>query len=157
MKKRRKTASQPVAHPRQAARHGQAARNGQAKRKGQTGRKAAASATPRRIRTERRSAIPEHPRAPPAPNSAFTLAGDCTISETTALKEGLGRLLAEARPVTLEIAGLERVDTAAMQLIAAFVQHRERQGLAIEWHGSSPALSSAARLLGLAGLLKLPA
>ena len=79
------------------------------------------------------------------------------VSEAAELKSRLGKLIRVRRPVGLDIGGVERIDTAAMQIIAAFVRDRATRGLAVEWHGSSAALSSAARLLGLAPLLKLPA
>lgn len=78
------------------------------------------------------------------------------VSEAAALKSRLARLISERRPVALDIGRVERVDTAGMQLIAAFVRDRRRQGLAIEWHGRSATLSAAARLLGLDSLLELP-
>lgn len=79
------------------------------------------------------------------------------VAEVAGLKSRLGRLLGEPRAVSLDITRLKRIDTAAMQVIAAFIRERERQGLAVQWRGTSATLRSAADLLGLAPLLRLPA
>jgi phospholipid transport system transporter-binding protein len=79
------------------------------------------------------------------------------VADVTALKAGLGRLVRSPHPVALEIAGLERIDTAGLQVIAAFLRDRNERGLRIEWHGTSAPLASAAQLLGLAWLFRLPA
>ncbi len=79
------------------------------------------------------------------------------VSEAVSLKASLERFLEETRPVTLDIAGLQRIDTAGLQVIAAFVRERSAHGLRVEWRGSSAPLAKAARLLGLASLLNLPA
>ncbi|HET9391481.1 MAG TPA: STAS domain-containing protein [Steroidobacteraceae bacterium] len=130
MKKRKKTAIAGTA------------RSGHAARRPANGRPPAATA---------------RSRAATGREGPFTLGGECTVSEAAELKSRLGRLIRVRRPVTLDIGGVERIDTAAMQIIAAFVRDRATQGLVVQWQGSSGALSSAARLLGLAPLLKLPA
>jgi ABC-type transporter Mla MlaB component len=79
------------------------------------------------------------------------------VSEASSLKERLAALLAEPQPVTLDINALQRIDTAALQVITAFVRERSESGRAVEWHGSAPVLATAAQLLGLTSLLKLPA
>ncbi|HVO48121.1 MAG TPA: STAS domain-containing protein [Steroidobacteraceae bacterium] len=92
----------------------------------------------------------------PGPAS-FALPIDCMVADAAALKESLAGLVGDSRPVTLDVAALQRIDTAAMQLLTAFVRERDRKGLRVEWQGSAPALSNAARLLGLTSELKLPA
>jgi ABC-type transporter Mla MlaB component len=76
--------------------------------------------------------------------------------ESVALKDGLLALLESPAPVTLEINAVQRIDTAGMQLLTAFVRERESQGRQVRWRGSAPALSAAAALLGLAAVLRLP-
>src|SRR5665213_2050002 len=92
-----------------------------------------------------------------APPATFTFASECLVSEAAALKSSLAALLAEPQPVTLDIAALQRIDTAGLQVITAFVRERAVHGRPLEWQGSAPALSTAAQLLGLTSLLKLPA
>lgn len=90
------------------------------------------------------------------PAGVFVLSADCTVAESAALKTGLLEILREPTPITLDIASVQRIDTAGIQLIAAFVRERESLGLQVEWHGAAPAFTSAARLLGVAGALRLP-
>lgn len=86
----------------------------------------------------------------------LTLPPECTIASASALKEQLGGAIGHPQ-VTLDIGSLQRIDTAAMQLLACFVRERADGGHEIEWQGSAPVLGTAARLLGLTSLLKLPA
>jgi ABC-type transporter Mla MlaB component len=96
------------------------------------------------------------PAAPPA-STIFTLAAECMVSEATSLKERLTALLDEPQPVTLDVAALQRIDTAGLQVITAFVRERAESGRTVEWQGTAPVLATAAQLLGLTSLLKLPA
>ena len=79
------------------------------------------------------------------------------VSEASSLKERLAALLDEPQPVTLDVTALQRIDTAGLQLITAFVRERAGSGRAVEWQGTAPVLATAAQLLGLTSLLKLPA
>ena len=79
------------------------------------------------------------------------------MAEADSLKSALLRLLEEAQPVTLEVAAVQRIDTAALQLLAAFVRDRRTAGRQVAWRGRAAALDSAAALLGLSGMLELPA
>ena len=84
------------------------------------------------------------------------LSADCTVATSTALKSGLLEILRDPAPVTLDIASVQRIDTAGIQLIAAFVRERDALGLQVEWRGAASAFTSAARLLGVAASLRLP-
>ena len=86
----------------------------------------------------------------------FALWADCTVAESAALKSALLENLSLPTPVTLDIGCVQRIDTAGIQLIAAFVREREGLGLQVQWRGSAPAFTSATRLLGVASVLKLP-
>jgi phospholipid transport system transporter-binding protein len=88
--------------------------------------------------------------------AAFAMAAECTVADAGALKSGLAKLLEEAEAVTLDIGAVQRVDTAGLQLIATFVRERESQGRQVHWRGEAPALATAAKLLGLSAILKLP-
>jgi ABC-type transporter Mla MlaB component len=90
-------------------------------------------------------------------SNTLALAAECTVSDAGSLKERLAGLLAEPQAVTLDVTALQRIDTAGLQVITAFVRERTSQGRPVEWHGTAPVLATAARLLGLTSLLKLPA
>src|SRR5690348_9706517 len=106
----------------------------------------------------RTSRVPKAARAKarPAARGVFALAAECTISDIAPLRAGLASVLEHPSPLTLDIEAVQRIDTAAMQLVAAFVLERESQGRQVQWRGSAPVFGSAARLLGLASMLHLP-
>jgi len=114
---------------------------------------------PRETSTTRASA-PASVEPPPTsaePSTAFALTAECLIAGASTLKQSLASLLDEPRPITLDITALQRIDTAGLQLLAAFVRERAGHDRAVEWQGTAPALTSAAQLLGLTTLLGLPA
>jgi ABC-type transporter Mla MlaB component len=119
------------------------------KRKQGTGAKRSAARTSR---------IPKAARASTsrAPSGVFALAADCTIAHIAPLRAGLAKLLKRPSAVTLDVNAVQRIDTASMQLVAAFVRERESHGRQVEWRGAAPVFGSAARLLGLAPTLHLP-
>jgi ABC-type transporter Mla MlaB component len=91
------------------------------------------------------------------PSTTLALAAECMVSDAGSLKENLAALLDEPLPVTLDITALQRIDTAGLQVITAFVSERTGHGRSVEWQGTAPVLTTAARLLGLTSLLRLPA
>jgi phospholipid transport system transporter-binding protein len=111
---------------------------------------AAATRATRRGRPARTS-----PAAGTEPKTAFAMAAECTVADAGSLKMGLAKLLNEPGTVTLDISAVQRIDTAGLQVIAAFVRERESHGRQVLWRGEAPAMSNAARLLGLGELLKL--
>jgi ABC-type transporter Mla MlaB component len=100
-------------------------------------------------------------KRPPAPKkepaTGITLAAECTVADVACLKESLAGLLDEPLPVTLDISALQRIDTAGLQVITAFIRERAGHGRPVEWRGSAPVLTVAAQLLGLTSLLGLSA
>jgi anti-anti-sigma regulatory factor len=103
-------------------------------------------------------------RSTPAPgvehktgSGAFAVAAECTVADASSLKSGLAKLLDESDVVTLDIAAVQRIDTAGLQVIATFIRERESHGRQVQWRGHAPAMTAAAKLLGLDGLLKLSA
>jgi ABC-type transporter Mla MlaB component len=91
------------------------------------------------------------------PSTTVALAAECMVSGATSLKESLAGLLDEPLPVTLDITALQRIDTAGLQVITAFIRDRAGHGRTVEWQGTAPAITTAAQLLGLTSLLRLPA
>jgi phospholipid transport system transporter-binding protein len=84
------------------------------------------------------------------------LPADCRMAAQAALKmELLGAL--EAGAIVLDGTQVERVDTAALQLLVLFRRELDAHGGTLHWHGTSDALNEAAGLLGLAQILNLPA
>ncbi len=55
--------------------------------------------------------------------------------------------------VTLDVTRVTRIDTAGLQLLAAFVRERAMHDRPVHWRGESAALSMAAQLLGLSAVL----
>jgi phospholipid transport system transporter-binding protein len=86
----------------------------------------------------------------------LTLAAECTVAEADGLKAELARRLDESGPVTMDVTALQRIDTAGLQLLAAFVRDRRTAGRSVAWRGRAAALEAAASLLGLNGMLELP-
>jgi ABC-type transporter Mla MlaB component len=79
----------------------------------------------------------------------------CTVKDAANLKITLCSYLEAADCVVLDVANIERIDTAALQLLCAFVRDRHARGLKVQWQGNSPALQEAADLLALRPLLDL--
>lgn len=122
-------------------------------RKQQTPVKKRADRRPPKRSTKPRRPAAARAKAPRAP--ALRLAAECTVAQADSLKAGLTRLVDEATAVTLDVSALQRIDTAGLQLLAAFVRDRRAAARAVEWRGRAPALDAAADLLGLRGMLQL--
>ena len=67
----------------------------------------------------------------------------------------LMQALAAKQTVVLNASHLERVDTAALQVLSAFVQDAKSQQQDVRWKEPSESLCQAAELVGLSGLLNL--
>lgn len=136
----------------------------------------AASAT-RSRRTRDRAAGPSSPSSQPAvtltdseeqlttimdsneqPVAATTiiLGANCCVKDAVALKSSLCAVVETPDSVVLDAAAVERVDTATMQLLCAFVRERAAHSRGVVWHGVPAALNDAAHLLGLQAHLGLP-
>jgi ABC-type transporter Mla MlaB component len=59
----------------------------------------------------------------------------------------------DSAAVTVDARALERIDTATVQLLCAFVRDRSGRNQSVTWLGDAQALQDAARLLGVRGLL----
>ena len=86
--------------------------------------------------------------------NAIALAGMCTVREAAALKQALMQLM-EKQEVVIDASNLERIDTAAVQLLCAFVRDRAAASRKVSWAGESATLRDAARLLGVSDMLAL--
>ena len=86
-------------------------------------------------------------------DKVFTLAAQCTIREAPALKARLAKLLGHTGAIALDASRIERIDTACLQLLTAFVRARHAQSRGISWRGATAVFTDSAHLLGLAGFL----
>jgi ABC-type transporter Mla MlaB component len=83
------------------------------------------------------------------------LSANCSVKDAAALKTSLCALANESTEVTLDVSAVERIDTATMQLLCAFVRDRIGRNQKVAWRGESQALQDAVRLLGVGALLGL--
>lgn len=97
------------------------------------------------------AAVPQKAQAAPV----VALASNCNVKDAGQLKQSLSKLMEES-VVGIDARSLERIDTATLQLLCAFVRDRAAHDRKVEWLGESPALHEAARLLGVGELLALP-
>lgn len=92
------------------------------------------------------------------PESAvIKLGAHCSIKDVAVLKQSLQAVVDLTDDVVIEAGAVERLDTAAVQLLCAFVHQRASLSRKVVWRGGSAVLAEAARLLGVATLLALPA
>lgn len=99
----------------------------------------------------RRASRPAAPRKPR--RAALALPAECTLAGAEGLKHELAALLKSVKPVTVDVSGVRRIDTASLQLLATFARDRRASELSVEVSGASPAFAEGVRLLGLARLL----
>jgi anti-anti-sigma regulatory factor len=90
-----------------------------------------------------------------APAGPFVLAPECLIETADALKKELLGRMDGASPVSIDASQVGRIDTASLQVLAAFARECRTAGRDIEWVGASPALIDNARLLNLSSMLGL--
>jgi len=104
---------------------------------------------------EDRAAATIGPTAAPSPDSVLRLPAQCSIRDAAQLLAQLMLRIEHSAPVYIDAAQVERVDTAALQLLVAFLNDRKAQQRAVVWLDCSDALMRAARSLGLMGALAL--
>jgi phospholipid transport system transporter-binding protein len=78
------------------------------------------------------------------------------ISGAQDLYDKLQTALGAQCPVVLDATQVERVDTAVLQMLCAFMRDAQASGIAVQWRQPSPALENAARLLNVQACLALP-
>ncbi len=59
--------------------------------------------------------------------------------------------------IRIDASAVERIDTATLQVLAAFFRDMRQASRKVEWCGSSPALERAASILGLRAAIGLAA
>ena len=78
------------------------------------------------------------------------------ISEARVLHEALGNLLPQQTSIVFHADRLERIDTAAMQVLASFCRTARQRHLTLTWEAPSASLRAAINLLGLESAFGLP-
>ena len=93
-------------------------------------------------------------RAPPSSGRVLALSSHCTIKDAAQLKADLTAFADESAEVILDVGSIERIDTATMQLICAFVRDCGQRDRKVTWKGDSQSWRDAVRLLGTAQVLR---
>lgn len=86
---------------------------------------------------------------------ALVLDADCLIDSADALKAALLKRVKQRASVSIDVSRVQRIDTASLQVLAAFARDRAAAELAVEWAGVSDAFAESARLLNLTAVLGL--
>ncbi|MBM7127926.1 STAS domain-containing protein [Dyella mobilis] len=81
---------------------------------------------------------------------------DFRIAEVTDVHRQLGEAL-DASQILLDGGAVDRIDTAALQMLVVFQREAQKRGNTVNWAGASAPLHDAASQLGLAQILALPA
>lgn len=89
--------------------------------------------------------------------AVLRLPPQCTIRDATTLLGQLMLRLEHSAPLYIDAAKVERIDTAALQLLVAFLADRRARRRAVVWLECSESMMRAARALGLTGALALAA
>lgn len=84
------------------------------------------------------------------------LGASCTIEDVAQLRSDLVTHLAANKPMIIDASRLERIDTAGVQLLAAFCIDCLEQGIVFAWKQRPAMLDEAIRLLGLGALMESP-
>jgi ABC-type transporter Mla MlaB component len=101
------------------------------------------------------TAILEPPASGPV-DPIIALSSNSTVKDAQALKAEMMKLLDLPDVVAIDVRSVERIDTATMQLLCAFVRDRAERNATVQWLGSPPAIVDAARLLGVQHMLAFP-
>jgi phospholipid transport system transporter-binding protein len=115
-------------------------------------RRAPAKAASRKSARTAASSVPKKGTA-----GQVALPAECLIATVDELRTYLSSQLTLESSVTIDAAAVQRIDTASLQLLAAFTRDRRDAGLSVEWAGVPAAMAEAATLLNLTHTLGLPA
>ena len=122
--------------------------------KSSSSRRAPAKAASRK--PARAAASPSSPSPEKGPSGPIALRAECLIGTVDELRIDLSSHLTVESSVTIDAAAVERIDTASLQLLAAFIRDRRAAGLSVDWAGVPAAVAEAATLLNLTHTLGLP-
>jgi anti-anti-sigma regulatory factor len=89
------------------------------------------------------------------PQGTVVLSSNAGLRDASTLKDSLVALLDQSTAVTIDARAVERIDTATLQLVAAFVRDRTVMKRDCVWMGAPETLIDAVRVLGLGPVLQL--
>ncbi len=92
-----------------------------------------------------------------SPEAVLRLPPQCTIRDAAQLLGQLMLRLEHSAPVYIDAARVERIDTAALQLLVAFLSERKARRRAVVWLECSEGMMRAAQALDLTAALALGA
>lgn len=87
----------------------------------------------------------------------FTLPEECTLRDAPALQAQLVALRSPADAVIVDAGAVRRIDTAALQLLVAFVRREQAEGRQVQWPAPSAEFLESSHRIGLGVALGLPA
>lgn len=93
----------------------------------------------------------------PCVTAIITLPAECTLRDAATLQAMLVSTVSPTASVSVDGGAVKRIDTAALQLLAAFARREQVAGRSVEWHSVSAELHKASARLGLSAVLQLPA
>ncbi len=79
------------------------------------------------------------------------------MASASGLRTTLLKRLTDAGNVPIDARAVRRIDTASLQVLAAFARDRRADGLPVEWVGVPACVTEAAHLLDLTSVLGLQA
>jgi anti-anti-sigma regulatory factor len=88
-------------------------------------------------------------------NSSLLRLGSASLRTVTVFQSELAERLDDSGTVQIDASAVERIDTATLQLLAAFVRDLRADARGIEWIACSAVLRRAAHSLGLNAALDL--
>ncbi len=86
-------------------------------------------------------------------DEAVALAGEVTVHDAAALRDGLLPLLDVGEPITIDLSEVRELDLAGLQVLVALVRHRGRDR--VVFAGCPEELRRRVQLVGLSDWLAL--
>jgi ABC-type transporter Mla MlaB component len=120
-------------------------------------RRTAKAAAPKRTAVTKRPVATKRKAANPRAGHPIALPAECLIASAAGLRTTLLKRLTDSGTVRIDASAVQRVDTASLQVLAAFVRDRRADGLPFEWLALPACLTDAATLLDLTNALGLQA
>lgn len=90
-----------------------------------------------------------------ADTTHVTLEAVLGVADARLLYDKLGATLTGAASIVMDGGRVERIDTAAMQVLANFCRAARERGQALVWQNPSTSLQQAAHALGLEAMLEM--
>ena len=87
----------------------------------------------------------------------LTLDGSLQIKDVEAMQQRLMATFDGAATVTVDISGIQSIDTAGIQLLLAYQGEAAKRQIAVDFSGDSPAVVQALLMLGLRDRLRAAA